>query len=146
MAIYRPPKPRWPLAAATAIAGLLIGLGIGYALGDKEPDPTEVADGVQAELVAAAGSLEVAQIEYEESVSDGEVTRRAEYEGAVGAVESSERRFKSVAPAVETLAPDRAAEIEALYDECSDRMSDRADAPKVMQCLEELRALLEGDV
>lgn len=145
MAIYRPPKPRWPLAVATAFVGLLIGFGIGFAIGDKDPDPTEVADGVRAELVAAAGSLEVAQIEYEESVSDGEVTRQAEYEGAIGAVESSEARFEGVAAAVEALAPERAAEIEVLYEECADDMSDRVDSSEVARCLDELRVLLEGE-
>lgn len=145
MAIYRPPKPRWPLAAGAALVGLLIGVAVGFALGDREPDPTEVAGEVRAELVAAAGSLEVAEIEYEESVSDGEITRQAEYDGAVSAVESSEDRFRAVAPAVEALAPERTQEIESLYADCSSAMTERVDPTEVASCLDQLRALLEGE-
>ena len=145
MAIYRPPKPRWPLAIGVGVISLFIGLGTGLALGTKKPDPTEVATDLRRGLVAAAGSLEVAEVEYTESVSNGEITRQAEYEGALGAIESSRDRYREVAPAVEAVVPSRSEEIEARYEECAGAMRDRAAPTEVTQCLAELRDLLEGE-
>ena len=144
MAIYRPPKPRWPLAAGAGFVALLIGLGIGLAVGGRDPEPADVAGDLRADLVAAMGSLEVAEIEYTESVSNGEVVRQAEYEGALGAIDSSESRYREVAPAIESLVPSRAQEIEDLYGECSNAMRERVDPAELRECLDELRALLEG--
>jgi hypothetical protein len=124
---------------------LLIGLLIGLAIGGGDPDPAAVAEDLRADLVAAAGSLEVAEIEYAESVSDGEITRQAEYEGALGAIESSETRYQEVAPAIESLVPSRADEISALYAECSSAMDERTDPDQVTACLNDLRDLLEGE-
>ena len=146
MAIYRPPKPRWPLAIGVGLVCLVIGFGTGVVLGNRDPDPTEVAADLRAELVAAAGSLEVAEIEYTESVSDGAITRQAEYEGAIGAIESSEARYREVAAAVESLAPSRSEEIDTLYDECSSAMRERGDAADVTDCLNELGDLLKGEL
>ena len=146
MAIYRPPKPRWPLAIGVGVVCLLIGFVVGLALGSREPDPAEVAADLRADLVAAAGSLEVAEIEYTESVSDGAITRQAEYDGALGAIESSEARYREVAPAIESLVPSRSEEIDALYEECASAMRDRADPTEVSDCLDQLLDLLEGEI
>jgi hypothetical protein len=145
VAIYRPPKPRWPLAIVAGLVSLLIGFGIGLGVGSRDPDPTEVASDLRADLVAAAGSLEVAEIEYTESVADGEITRQAEYEGALGAIESSEARYRQVAPALEALVPSRSDEIDALFDECGRAMRERVDPAEVTECLGELRDLLKGE-
>jgi hypothetical protein len=119
----------------------LIGFGIGLGIGGREPAPADL----RSDLVAAAGSLEVAEIEYTESVSDGEITRQAEYDGALGAIESSESRYQQVQPAIESLVPSRAEEIGVLYDECSSAMADRADPVEVTECLTDLRDLLKGE-
>lgn len=145
MAIYRPPKPRWPLALGVGLACFLIGMGIGIAIGNREPAPAEVAANLQADLVSAAGSLEVAEIEYTESVSDGEITRQAEYDGALGAIDSSRAIYEEVAPALDALAPTRSQDIAGLYEECSDAMRARADTDEVTTCLTELSDLLKGE-
>jgi hypothetical protein len=123
----------------------LIGLGIGIAIGNREPAPAEVAADLRADLISAAGSLEVAGIEYTESVSDGEITRQAEYDGALGALDSSRALYREVAPALDALAPSRSEDIAALYDECSDAMRTRADTNEVTACLADLSDLLEGE-
>jgi hypothetical protein len=124
---------------------LLIGSGIGFAVGSREPEPSEVAGDLRADLVASAGSLEVAEIEYAESVSGGEITRRAEYDGALRAIESSEERYREVAPAIESVVPSRSEEIDTLYDDCASAMRERVDPAEVSKCLVELRALLKGE-
>ncbi len=145
MAIYRPPKPRWPLAVGVGVVCILIGTGIGMAIGSRDPDPAEVAADLRAELVAAAGSLEVAEIEYSESVTDGDITKQAEYEGALSAIESSRARYEEAAPAIESLAPSTSDEIATLYDECTSAMRAQADAEDVNGCLTELADLLKGE-
>ena len=145
MAIYRPPKSRWPLAIVVGVVGLLIGLGSGLALCSREPAPAEVAGDLRADLAAAAGSLEVAEVEYTESISDGEITKQAEFDGAISAIESSEARYREVAPLIASLIPSRGDEIDALYEECARAMRDHADPGEVTECLDGLRDLLKGE-
>jgi hypothetical protein len=145
MAIYRPPKPRWPLALGVGLVCALIGIGIGIAIGNREPATAEIAADLQVDLVSAAGSLEIAGIEYAESVSDGQITRQTEYEGALGAIESSRALYREVAPALDALAPTRAEDIAALYDECLVAMRTRAETDEVTACLTELGDLLKGE-
>ena len=144
MAIYRPPKPRWPLAVATGLLGTLVGLGAGYLLGDKPPDPSDSVRAIRTSLISASGSLEVAAVEYEESVVDGEVIREREYEGALAAVRSSRSKLSDVRAALDELAPDRIGAIEEGYDQVVALMEDRAPVDEVEESLEELQAVLEG--
>lgn len=144
MAIYRPPKPRWPLAVATLIAGLLIGLALGFALGGDEFDAADAAAEIRTTLATASGSLEVAAIEYAEAVEDGEVQAEAEYRGAIDAVESSRSQYAEVEAAMETLAPETAEEISEGYAEIENLMSDVADEQEVGSALAELEELLSG--
>ena len=143
MAIYRPPKARWPLAVAAFVVGGLIGLLGGFLL-RSDPAPEEVAAEVETELAAAAGSLEVVAIEYEESVVDGAVAKDAEYRGARAALDSSRARYDEVAGAVEALAPDRAAAIAAAYEDADAQMHDLVAADELMATLTELEELLRG--
>lgn len=145
MAIYRPPKARWPLAAGAGLVCLILGLIVGLAIGNRDPDPLDIARDLKTDLLEAAGSLEVAGIEYEESVANGEVVKRTEYDGSVAAVRSSRERYDRVAPALRSLAPARAAEIEDRYESCTEQMLDRADATSVAGCLDDLGALLKGE-
>ena len=146
MAIYRPPKARWPLAVVVGLVCLVVGIGIGFAIGDRDPSPVAVAEDLRSDLVAAAGSLEVAEIEYTESVSNGDVTKQAEYDGALAAVASSESQYRAVAPVLESLVPSRADEISAHYDECSAAMREMSEATSVARCLGDLRDLLKGEI
>ncbi|HWL64694.1 MAG TPA: hypothetical protein VNP73_01865 [Actinomycetota bacterium] len=144
MAIYRPPKARWPLALGTGIASLLIGAAIGLAIGTQDPDPVESAQALRSTLVAAAGSIEVAAIEYEEAVVDGTVEREAEYEGSLAALDSSNARYREVRSALELLAPEAADEIDSLFGRCRSLMEETADAERVTECLADLELVLTG--
>ena len=144
MAIYRPPKPRWPLAVGMLVVGLLIGLALGFALGGDEFDAADAAAEIRTTLATASGSLEVAAIEYAEAVEDGEVQAEAEYRGAIDAVESSRTQYAEVEAALETLAPDTADEITDSYAEIENLMADVADEQEVGSALAELEDLLSG--
>ena len=142
MAIYRPPKARWPLATAVGFICLLVGLGVGLLLGGDETDPATAAAEVRTALIEASGSLEVAEVEYRESVEDGAITRQAEYDGALAALDSARDRYGEVAPAIEALAPERANDIESRFDTCEQLMNDLADPDEVSECLTDLGAAL----
>lgn len=145
MAIYRPPKARWPLAVMTAVAGLLVGLVAGLILGRSEPAPSDSVPAIRTGLIAAAGSLDVAIIEYTEAVPADVVTRDAEYEGALDAVASGRARYEEVRGGLVALAPERAEAIDALFDEVEALMERPAPAPEVEPVLAQLLALLKGE-
>jgi hypothetical protein len=145
MAIYKPPKARWPLAVFAGVLGLLLGIGIGFALGQEEPDPAEGVRLIQQELAAAAAGLEVAGIEYTEAVQDGEVVSDPEYQGSLDAIGNSRTRFESVEAALATLAPELAEQIADGYEEAESAMEDRAPDEDVQALLEELSGWLKGD-
>lgn len=145
MAIYRPPKPRWPLAVATAVVGVLVGFLGGYLMGDKPPEPTDSISAIKTSLLSASGSLDVASVEYRESVVSGTVERPREYEGALGAVRSSREQFTEVRGALTSLGVERVDAIDDLYDEIEAAMEARADVDEVEEALSELRALLEAE-
>ncbi len=122
-----------------------MGLVAGLLLGADDVDPTTAAHEIRSSLLAAAGSLEVAGIEYEESVADGEIVRQPEYEGALSALRSSRDRFDEVRPALVTLFRDRVEPIDALYDEIEQAMTERVDPADITTSIEALISLLEGD-
>ena len=145
MAIYRPPKPRWPLAIATAVAGIVVGLVAGLVIGNDEFDATESAQQIKTILISAAGSLEVAAVEYQESVVDGEVVKQTEFDGALDAVASSRSQFSEARPALESLFPAQLEPIEDLYDEVEQAMESHASPDIVAPLLERLEELLKGE-
>lgn len=145
MAIYKPPKARWPLAVLVGVIGILVGIGIGFLLGSEDPDPSEGVRLVKQELIGAASGLEIAGIEYEEAVDETGVVKEAEYEGSLDALESSRTRFETVAEALATLAPAQADEIAAAYDEIEGAMREEAPVDEVLELLDELSGSLKGE-
>jgi hypothetical protein len=141
VAIYRPSKPRWPALLGAAVIGLLLGLGAGFLL-RTVPDPVEVARDLRADLDGAAGLLEVAQVEYEESVSGSRVTDPREYRAARAALSRSRDRFGDVRPALEALSDPVVGAIDAGYDRTQDLMAEPAQPSRVREALERLAGLL----
>ena len=133
------------MAVFAGVLGLLLGIALGFVLGQEDPDATEGVRLVQQELAAAAAGLEVAGIEYTEAVDDGEVLSDAEYQGSLDALDSSRSRYEEVSEALETLAPERAAAIAAGYNDVQAAMEGTSPAEDVASLLDELAALLQGD-
>lgn len=144
MAIYRPPKARWPLATAAGVAGIVCGLIAGLAIGSKDPDPLVAAQEVRASLVSAAGSLEVALIEYDEAVGPDGVESETEYEGARDALASSEARYREVRAALDALAPATVDVLDELYERCTGLVEQRSPVAEVEECSDELTGALKG--
>ncbi len=145
MAIYRPPKARWPLALTLGLAGLVVGLVTGLVVARSEPDPREAGEEIKATLVSAAGSLEVAAIEYEESVAGGAILKEAEYEGALSALDNSRTRYDEVRPVLASLFPTQVEPIDELYGEAEVLMRSRSEVAKVRSVLLELESVLKGE-
>ena len=143
MAIYRPPRPRWPAIAAAAVIGLLLGVALGWALGRGGSDPVEALAEVRTGLSSASDLLEVAELEYSEAVVDGAVVKEAELSGARGAVERSRERYEEISEAAVLIDPVAAASIDEAYTEILALMDAPADAPEVSAALEELAGLLD---
>ena len=141
MAIYRPPRQRWPQVAGALVVGILIGVVIGWALRGEGGDPAEAVATVRSGMAEAAGLLEVAGIEYSEAV-DGATVVETELSGAQDAVARSRELYDEVSEALALMDPEAADQVEAAYDETVALMDATADAAEVMAALEDLRALL----
>lgn len=142
MAIYRPARARWPLAVAVGVVALIVGVLVGLALtGD---DDATGAEEIQSALFGAAGSVEVAAIEYEEAVvGGGDVTSTSEYKGARDALQSGRARYAEVRAPLQTLAPERVEELDAAFDAAEELMESEAEASEVVAALEDLETLLK---
>jgi hypothetical protein len=121
--------------------GLLIGLGAGILL-RPDPDPVAAVRDLSADLDGAAGLLEVAQVEYEESVSGSRVTSPREYRGARAALSRSRNRFGDARPALEALSDPAAEAIDAGYDRTQALMEEPAPPARVAAALRRLARLL----
>ena len=145
MAIYRPRRSPWPLAAGLAVVALLVGFLAGYVIfGTRPPDLDAAAAAVQAELTDAGGLLEVAAIEYREGAPDGAIVSEPEYAAAEAAVARASAAVESVAAPLRALAPERAAALEEGFATVTRLIDELAPPDEVDAATEALIALLEG--
>jgi hypothetical protein len=145
VAIYRPRRRPWKLAVASVLLGAVAGLILGWAIwGRTEPDPVDAAMEIRGSLASAAGTLEVVEVEYSESVEDGDVVSTPEYEGARDALARSRSRYREVAAAVNVLAPESARRIDELYAELERSVGGPSPEEDVSELVTELRSALDG--
>jgi hypothetical protein len=143
MAIYRPPKSRWPTALLLALIGLILGVLIGWlAFGRTEPDPREALERMREGLGEAATTLEIVTIEYSESVDGDEVVNRTEYEGAQDALARSRGSYQEFRAATAMVDEGATQEIEDAYDELEQLVDAPASPEEVEAKTDELEALL----
>jgi hypothetical protein len=143
MAIYRPQRPAWRVALLWGGVGLLVGLLVGWGLLRPEPDPAEVLSEVRSSLASASATLEVVQIEYAESVEDGEIVARAEFEGARDALASSRASYSEARSAVAAVESQTASAIDSAYEGVERAMAARGDERDVSEMIAELRQMLD---
>lgn len=143
MAIYRPQRRRWTMAAVVGLTGLLVGLLAGYLL-RSGPDPVEAIEETRTELLGAAATLEIVRVEFAEAVEDGEIVARPEYEGALDALASSRERYVGVAGVVAVLSPETDDAVREAYEGLESMLRDLAGEEDVAAATENLARMLTG--
>jgi hypothetical protein len=106
----------------------------------NEPDARDLVEEMRASLAGAGGVLEVVEVEYEESVEDGEVVAEPEYRGARAALDRSRERYDEGAETLAAFSPAAAREIEESYERIDDLMAD-VESPEAIAA--EIRSLTE---
>jgi hypothetical protein len=145
VAIYRPPKRRGPALVAAGLLGALVGLAGGLLLEGRGADPEEALAPARASLQSAASTVEVAAIEYSESVEGGDVVRAPEYRGARDALDRSRESYLEARPALAALWPGVTEEIDAGYEELGAAMADRAPDADIRRRARQLASDLTGE-
>ncbi len=144
MAIYRAGKPRWRVAAAGVLAGLVVGGALGSLIARRgEGDPLESLRKVRSSLVGAAGVLDVVEIEYREASQGGS---RQEQSGATGALARSRARYREVRPSLEVIDPEAVRNADEAYEELGRMLDRHAPADEVTAAADALRELLESAI
>src|SRR5918999_2951501 len=145
MAIYRPRRARWPAFVGGLALGVVIGIVGALALvGDRPSDLADAARRMRQELDGAAGLLEVALIEYRESVVDGRVISEPEYRASQAAVARSRARYDSAAAALAMIDPARASDVSRRYDDLVGPMDEPADPDRVEETSAALQEVLRA--
>lgn len=141
MAIYRPTKPRYKTLLLTGAVGVAAGLVLGLLLGGGDPAPEEAAREVRVSLSEAASVLEIVQIEYSEATEGG--GGEQELEGARDALARSRTLWRDARATFLVLDPDRAEEIDALYDDLANSLDSGSTPDEVDAAVDQLSAALE---
>jgi hypothetical protein len=147
VAIYRPAKPRWRTAALAGVGGLAVGVLVGLVVGSNEPDPEAAAQSIRSDMQAAASTLDIVPIEYDEGVEDGEVVSEREYGAARDAVQRSREQFQPATDVLSLFATDVVGDIEAGYNdlvEAIDAVEDPDDVERRAEALADLLTGVEG--
>jgi hypothetical protein len=133
--------------ATVGLVALAVGFGLGWGLkGDDRPDPVEALTSLRSTLTTAAGTLEVVEVEYRESVQDGQVVSSPEYEGARDALERSRQRYLGARPALRELDPGLVTSADALYSDIEQLVDEHAPTEEVTEATGELADLLGSAV
>jgi hypothetical protein len=112
---------------AAGIAGILIGIGIGLALGggDDESDPLTGVRDARSSLQRAADVLDIVTIEYAEGVENGRVASAPEYQGARRAIERSRELYADARPVLAYVDAELAIRIDHAFQRLAQEASER---------------------
>jgi hypothetical protein len=143
--ISRPSRPSWPRLVAIGVAGILIGIGVGVALGggDDEPDPVQGLRDARSSLGRAADVLEIVAVEYAEGVEDGRVVSAAEYDGARRAVARSRSLYGDARPVVAYASAVTATRLDHAFPRLARKVAARAPEEEVAADARRLAATME---
>jgi len=102
---------------AAGVAGIVIGLGIGLAIGggDEDSDPVQGVRDARSSLQRAAGVLDIVTVEYAEGVEDGRVVSEPEYRGAVSAIARSRELYGEARPVLAYFDAESATRLDHAY-------------------------------
>lgn len=145
MSIYRPPKRHWPYTLAYSVGALVVGLLLGMAMfGGEQTSQSDVVSDVKLALSGARANLDVAKVEYRESVQAGRVVRAPEYRGALAALSRSRSRINEVREVLDLIPYQSSANFNTKYDEIGKSMRLKADPSNVDRQIDELSRAIRG--
>ena len=152
MSLYRQPgRARARTTAIVAAITLLVGGGIGYAVGaassgDDDVSVSEAVAQLRRDLQPAANGLEIVTTEYPQGVKDGRVVAQAEYEGAKADVARAREAVADHADDLQALAPERAAALQRTLADLAGALEAKADEAEIdrfaRQATDQLEAIL----
>ena len=153
MSLYRQPgRARARTTTIIATVTLLVGGGIGYAIGaaasggDDDVSVSEAVAHLRRDLQPVANGLELVTTEYPQGVEDGRVVAQTEYEAAKADVARARRVVADHADDLQALVPDRAADLQRTLAALASALETRADEAGVErlagQATDALRAVL----
>jgi hypothetical protein len=130
---------------AAAIAGVLVGLGLGLAIGggDDEADPVSGLRDARGSLQRAVDVLEIVTVEYAEGVEGGRVTSDPEYQASRRAITRSRDLYAEARPVLAYIDPDDATRIDRAYARLARQAADRAPEQEVERGAQDLSAALD---
>ena len=133
---------------AGAIA-LVIGLGVGYLLGNtntEEPSFSEAVAALRADLGPVTNGLELLGGEYPQGVRGGEIVAQTEYDGSVSNVERIRDVLAAHVDELEQLDPEAAAKLTDLVGQLEQAVAAQASPAEVdrlrAEAAAELRTIL----
>ena len=133
---------------AAGIAGILIGTGLGLALGggDDGRDPLTGVRDARSSLQRAAEVLDIVTVEYAEGVENGRVVSGPEYQGARRAIERSRELYADARPVLAYVDAEEATRIDHAYRELAGEAAARAPEQELESSARSLARTLSGAI
>jgi hypothetical protein len=126
-----------------AVVALLIGGGIGYAIGRSsapEPSAAELGAKLRSELRPVRGGLALIPNEYAQAYKG----QGAEAEGVTGALDRIERQLIAAAPDLRALDPKGVEQLDIAFDKLRRAVVQKAPPAEVKQLAENTSEVLAG--
>lgn len=137
MSLYRQQGGRnWRWIGAASFLALLVGIGIGFALGrSSAPEPTlsEMVAEVQGEVRPVTDGISLVPDHYEQSVRGGKVVEPVQYEGARQQLAAAQDALEGAAPDLEILSTEGLAVAEERLQALSRAVEDKAASGRVAE-------------
>jgi hypothetical protein len=150
VSLYRQPgRARARTTAIVATVTLLIGGGIGYAIGaaasgDDAVSVSEAVAQLRRDLQPVTNGLELVTTEYPQGVKDGRVVAATEYGAAKADVARAQKAVTDQADDLEALAPERAAALRQTLAALATALNARADEATIDRLARQATQHLEG--
>jgi hypothetical protein len=152
VSLYRQPgRARARTTAVVAAITLVVGGGIGFAIGaasggDDEVSVSEAVAQLRRDLQPVANGLELVTTEYPQGVKDGRVVAQTEYEAAKADVARARDTVADHAEDLQALAPERAAALQRTLADLAGALDTRADEASVDRLVRQATEQLEAIV
>jgi hypothetical protein len=144
MSLYRQQGGRsWRWIGAATLLALLVGSGVGFALGRSsapEPSLSEIVAEVRAEVQPAIDGISLVPDHYAQSVRGGEVLEPTQYEGARQQVMAAQDALAAAAADLNILSTERLSVAEARLRELARAVERRKAAGRVAEIADQAEA------